>query len=325
MLTISARPANAVEQASPESQTAPEEFISKKKHNTTTSGLWPPLVSWFLPGLDQIIENQYLSAIGYSGTIIATDQLALLHSREEERFQNRDVYQQMDNAERLNHAKFGLNPRKIQLYAQISLATRSMSAYHSFQTAVTNNKNYGYYKFIKHQDSLSEIALAPFEFQFLSRPNTYIPIAAIGFVALLANNLDMPDALTEKRNLDNNDYLFASSQSYLAGTHEEAMFRGWIMPGLRESTDSEMWSNVITSLIFARAHYPNIEIPLPQLILGWHLGNVVADNGYSLREAIFIHTWWDVFAFLTAYQSQEKTGKAKQLPLLWLPPLELNF
>ena len=299
-------------------------YLSGKSHSSAIGELWPPIASWFLPGIDQMIEGQYSAALIYGSTVIAADHLALVHTRNEIEYQYSYEYRRKSRAERLNHSTFGLNPRKAALYSQVSLATRSMSAYHSFQTAVTNNKKYGRYEFIKHQDSPLDISLAPFEFSFLTRANTSIPLGMIAIYAITGNTY-FPENILERRKLNSNDYLFATSASYLAGTHEEAMFRGWIMPALHQATGSAFWSNSLTSLIFARAHYPNIELPLPQLLLGWHLGRVVNQNDYSLKEAIFIHTWWDIFAFLSAYKYREKESLKSLKPILRLPPLLLTF
>ena len=61
---------------------------------------------------------------------------------------------------------------------------------------------------------------------------------------------------------------------------------------------------------------------------GLLLRYLVATASYAISEGVFIHAWWDVIAFVTAYNYKTKpkddTGHILR-PVLWLPPLELNF
>jgi membrane protease YdiL (CAAX protease family) len=132
----------------------------------------------------------------------------------------------------------------------------------------------------------------------------------------------------EKDRLKGSDVFFTGAYSMNAGTHEEAMFRGWLMPFAAEYTGSPFWANVGQALLFAAAHLNTNSTPLPQLLLGYHLGNVVQDDNWRLGEAIFIHVWWDVLAFASTYSYKEVSKSSRALaavPVFWLPPLELAF
>lgn len=59
------------------------------------------------------------------------------------------------------------------------------------------------------------------------------------------------------------------------------------------------------SLLFAAAHLNTNPQPLPQLLLGYHLGYVAQKNSWRLAEAVFIHVWWDVLAFATIFNYRE--------------------
>jgi membrane protease YdiL (CAAX protease family) len=114
------------------------------------------------------------------------------------------------------------------------------------------------------------------------------------------------------------------------------MFRGWIMPVMYEAWDSPFWSNAAQSLLFAAAHLPTNPAPLPQLLLGYHLGNVTMKNQWRIGESVFIHVWWDVLAFAGAYHYKQKKDeddadstdgriRVAAAPVLWLPPLQFHF
>jgi hypothetical protein len=80
---------------------------------------------------------------------------------------------------------------------------------------------------------------------------------------------------------------------------------------------------VVSSVGFALAHRGTVQVPLAQLILGYYLGWVSINNQYSLKESIFIHTWWDVIAFAQNYHF-ESTGSKSKLAY-WLPGLHMAF
>ena len=79
----------------------------------------------------------------------------------------------------------------------------------------------------------------------------------------------------------------------------------------------------------ASSHLNTNPQPIAQLLLGYHLGYVSQKNNWTLGEAIFIHTWWDVIAFSTIYhykQAEPENEAVQRLkPVLWLPPLQFAF
>jgi len=121
------------------------------------------------------------------------------------------------------------------------------------------------------------------------------------------------------------DAAYTVGHSYLAGTHEEALFRGWLLPLVMEKWNSKVWANIFVASVFGLAHLSGDNpLPLPQLILGWHLGYVAQKRGMTLGESIFIHTWWDIVAFASSYQYRQVNASAAA-PILWLPPLDMAF
>ena len=170
--------------------------------------------------------------------------------------------------------------------------------------------------------------MAPLDFGFLQRPTTYIPLlvaASINFLTLESVATD-PDY--ERSSLDGGDLFYANALSFGAGVGEEALFRGWLLPALQHYTGNSMVSNGGAATLFALAHYPVVQRPVFQLIMGAYWGYLTQSNRWSIRESIFIHTWWDVMAFLTIYQIENK--KLAKIPnieqlTLRLPPLRFSF
>ena len=102
------------------------------------------------------------------------------------------------------------------------------------------------------------------------------------------------------------------------------------MPMAHEYTGSPFAANLIDASLFALAHLSTVDIPIVQLAFGYHLGNVAQNNGYSLLEAVFIHTWWDIIAFYGIYHyervAKPEVAKVRgPAPIYWLPGLTLVF
>ena len=124
---------------------------------------------------------------------------------------------------------------------QIYGVAGSFSAYASFQSSVKYRKEtLGEYKFIKKQETVDELLMAPFDFSFLKRKTTYIPLSIIAGLVVLGDGIS-------SGNLSFSDGLYSSAYSFNAGTHEEAMFRGWMMPALHQKFNSPFWGNISQS------------------------------------------------------------------------------
>lgn len=323
-------PATAAEPTSPASLFADESPAYKspfalryKKTKPRNFWLFPGL-SFILPGLDQLIEGQWYSGAAYAGAYWGGIAGQVNYGLQLSELVESRRFKEQSKQEKANELKFNETARRAALAAQISLASSSFSAYHSFRTAVRSQKPYGRFAFLRHEESPADLLLAPFEFSHLKKATTYVPLMTISLVWLLGSEL--PSENYVQRQLNTSDAFYTGAYSYLAGTHEEALFRGFLMPAMRESFANNFWSNTWTSLAFAAAHLPTVPVPITQFLLGWHLGHITQKNGWKLSEAIFIHAWWDVIAFAMNYQYRYQKGANKKATLpLTLPPVTLYF
>lgn len=304
----------------------PYSFFTPKTNPTKPRNyLISPLVSLFLPGFDQWWEGQYLYAGIYSTAAIGGHLYSDSFVEEYRQKINSAEYKNLPQEEKDNELSQGDLERKIQMGRQVAFAAGSFSAYHSFRTSVQSLQPYGKFQFLKKEETPGELAMAPFKFGYLKRWTTFVPLGIIGalYVATV-NQKFKPDDEYRKDKLSNADVGYSLGTSYLAGTHEEALFRGYVMPVFRQWTASDLWSNTIQSVIFALAHLNTVSVPVAQLGLGFHLGWVTQRNEWTLSESIFIHTWWDVIALMAAYQVKKQNPEAR-MPDLLLPPLVFHF
>jgi len=307
-------------------------FAVDDRPDKPRSDIGMPLLSFLLPGIDQWIEGQHPYGLLYSGIAVGglvyanhvaqRNELKVGGTQAESGDDDKNDDGE-DDEEALDQKDVAV--RKYTLGTLLYQGAGGMSAYHSFRTSVLTRKHHGQYDFLEYEESPADIMMAPFRFQYLTRASTYVPLAIITAFSVIAVNQPIEDdAEIERDTLSSSDAFFAGAFSLNAGTHEEAMFRGWIMPVMMEYWQTPFWSNVAQSVLFAAAHLPTNPTPLPQLLLGYHLGNVTMDNRWRIGEAVFIHTWWDVVAFTAQYHYKLKDPEAPEA-VLWLPPLYWYF
>lgn len=225
--------------------------------------LIPPVLSFILPGFDQWWEGQPGYGALYSGLYVGSlvGEVAL-------KSRAGDISQFMPVA-------------------------GGFSLYHSFRTAVQTREDFA---FLKTVETPADLALAPFRVSYLGRVTTLIPLVVAFGIGFLEEPKDVAlDHLTAT------EAYRATSRSYVAGTWEEAVFRGWMMPVLMHYTGSEWFSNVLTASVFALAHLPSNPRPYPQFAAGLYFGYVSQQNGWTIGESIFMHAWYDLFLFLGSY------------------------
>jgi membrane protease YdiL (CAAX protease family) len=259
---------------------------------------WLPLASFVLPGLGQYIEQQWEPGFIYTGTAAFGLSLASVAAKRIEK----------NKLGELDYDEYNGLQRQYTYGMQLYMFSGEMSAFHSFRTAVKTRKPGGEFAFLKAEEDPSDLLTAPFEFSMLARPTTYIPMI-VGLGLALATYDPTPHA-----DFDGGDAAFAGGVSYNAGVGEEAFFRGYLMPVLREKWGSDFWSNATTATVFGAAHYSERnKFPVAQALMGYYLGWVSQRNGWSLKESIFIHAWWDVIA-LGEEVASNKTEKTYRFP-----------
>jgi membrane protease YdiL (CAAX protease family) len=215
-------------------------------------------------------------------------------------------------------------PRQAGLSAQYITAVGSMSAWHSFRTSAETQKSIGRYEFLKQEETPMDLLAAPFQFAYLQRKTTWIPmVIAAGLGALSTEYYD--EEKYQRDPFSASDAFYASAFSYNAGVSEEALFRGYMQPVLYQAWDSPFWSNAVQALVFGLAHLGSIDRPVAQIGMGYYLGWLQQRRDWTLGEGIFIHAWWDVIALSSSYLVRLKDSERGPPPVIWLPTMALMF
>lgn len=288
-------------------------FIYSRDPERPRSDFGIPFLSLLLPGFDQWWEGQFKYAGIYTGGYIISGNLGEYY---------KDKYEKRTGTEVGTVKDEGLFPtarelRWSALARQTTNTFGAFSAYQSFRSAANSRKSIGEYGFLTNDDTLQSIALAPFDFTHLSKPTTWIPLLIISsWVSLGIDHVDRDENDVE---FSHQDATFSLGSSYNAGVWEEAAYRGWLLPYFNQRFQSQKGANALVAGLFAIEHAtPSNPVPLAQFGMGWYLGHLTMKRNWSIREAIFIHSWWDVIA-ISWLVSVKKKQLYIQLPTLTIP------
>jgi hypothetical protein len=262
-----------------------------------------PIASFFIPGFDQWWEGQTDGAILYTGLAVSGFGISATSGYHTNTQANTSAAQQLST---------GSDSARANLFGSKLYETAGdLSLYHSFRSAVRTRQQYGQYSFLhlENEETTDKLLMAPFQFSFLQRPTTFLPL---GF-ALLSVAL----APAAGHQIWLSDGFYATSTSYCAGVGEEALFRGYIMPQFMEGLNSPFWSNTATAVIFGAAHLASDnKVPVGQFLFGWYEGWLSQKNNWTLSEGIFIHAWWDTILLLYQLSDHTPVAQPVMLPLL---------
>ena len=256
-----------------------------------------PVGSLFLPGLGQYVQHRPAAGAAFTGAGI----VGLL------------LFVEGDTTG-LTSGELPLDGprRRAFLGAQLYQTAGELSAYDTFRHSAQALRAIGRYRFLTQHEPMGRLLTAPFDPTFLKRWTTWVGLAYTGGLALAVSN----DPNRIQRSLTSSDVAFGSAVSLNAGIGEEALFRGWLYPVLYQGFGERFWpSNGLQSVAFGALH-PHAGWFMVA-IAGWafYQGWLTRRNGWSVRESVFQHVWYDVVATLV------ELGDARQVTLSFTLPL----
>ena len=286
-------------------------FEYKHKPEKPRNEIIAPVVSLLFPGADQWYEGQYAAGALYTGYATFGMATAVYQTDRINELELELAF------ERTGSGNMPTNSREQRefLGAQAYMFAGFMSAYHSFRSSIKTRHQLSEYMFLEdNEDTLQNVALAPFNMTFMSRWTTLVPLG------LIAGLVGAGVATENNRyQLSTNDWAFTSGVSYHAGVGEEAFFRGFIYPLFQEKFDNTFLASGASSLLFAAGHIsPSNQVPLIQFAFGLYMDYLTRRNSWSIQEATFIHFWWDIFAISAAFivDGDEANNQAHYINLM---------
>ncbi len=212
---------------------------------------------------------------------------------------------------------FGSN-EKVQTSGVIGLEmTEFYSVYSAYRDA-RQQKGVLAYSYPMPQESLAELAYAPFQWSVIKKPEVWIGIATtLGLAAgalYLSGNAEASVASVDRADMP-----------YLAlpiGIGEEAFFRGFLQSALAEVCTP--WGGIgLSSVAFGLAHIRNaydlspedrygyFAFGLPLITgLGLYYGWLTYKN-HSLKQSVAAHTWYNFIVIMTTAIIQHRASVGK--------------
>lgn len=182
-----------------------------------------------------------------------------------------------------------------------------LSSWDTFHRSIPALQQQGKYDFLPpRRESVTSLVTAPFDYRFLGRWTTWVELVPTAFltVALL-------DSDAKSYPLHGHDLGYAAAVSMNAAVGEEAFFRGYLLPMLYQKTGRRFWlANTIQGTAFLGLHGLNPATFILVGLSGYYGGWVTKRNGWSVRESVFAHFWWDA-ATTTATLLRERDSEVR--------------
>jgi len=273
-------------------------------HDEKRSVTLVPVASFFLPGLGSFLEEDYSKGAKFLGYFGAG--LGVLLSTEQR-------IKEFNKSDSLNFHHYRDLQREQDIGRAMAAHSMMFSLYDSFLSRVEDHKSDGKYLFLPKDQTINSVLKAPIKFEYMKRWTTYVPFSlALILSPLQFNKSPRPDRF-ELRPVDG---VSSTYMSYVAGTGEEAMFRGWMYPVLYQNTDNHFLSNAIQGTVFGYMHGPK---PYFQLAFGFYAGWLTKRNEFDIGEAAFVHAWWDFWLIAAEFARSRSFTEDFNIQL---PPLQ---
>src|SRR5262245_53795374 len=251
----------------------------------TVSGL----VSAIVPGLGQAIEGDYGTAAAHFGIFAASLSAGLYYERKPD-FLSDDVRYDDGNREFINQTTL-----RRDFALRLATDTALYSSFGAYRDARARDDRS--YRTPAPKESLSDLAIAPFSWEFLSRPTTFIPLALQAWAAsrskygvFRADDVSAQDL-----------HLFNATANEFTAIGEEGFFRGFLNNEL-SSRWGNGWGLAGSSVLFGVAHTGQGQTAnaVEAAVAGAYLGWVQQRNGFQIGEGVAIHYWINVIAGVAA-------------------------
>jgi hypothetical protein len=249
------------------------------------------LSSALVPGLGQAFQGDYGVAAAHFGVFAAALGTAY-HYENKPDFINDDVRYKDSDRETINQTTL-----RRDFALRLATDTALYSSYGAYRDG--RERNNAGYRTPAPRESLGDLAVSPFRWEYLSRPTTFIPI---GLQALAAFGSKGGYGIYRAPDVSKADLqIYNVTANEFTGVGEEAFFRGFLNNELSNRWGNG-WGLAGSSAIFGLAHtgQGNTANALEAGLAGAYLGWVHQRNGFEAGEGVAIHYWINVIAGIAA-------------------------
>jgi hypothetical protein len=251
------------------------------------------VASAIIPGLGQASSGNYEEAAAHFGIFTASLAAALYYQHKPDFLSDDLRYDDAGNREFINQTTL-----RRDFALRLVTDTALYSSFGAYRDA--RQRDDRAYRTPAPRESLSELALAPFSWEFLSRPTTFIPLALQAWAASRSKYGIYRAEDVSARDL----HLYNATANEFTAVGEEGFFRGFI-----NNEFSDRWGNgwglAGSSLLFGVAHTGQGQTAnaVEASIAGAYLGWMHQRNGFQIGEGVALHYWINVIAGIAAIRN----------------------
>jgi CAAX protease family protein len=251
------------------------------------------LSSAIIPGLGQASSGNYEEAAAHFGIFAASLAAALYYQHKPDFLSDELRYDDAGNREFINQTTL-----RRDFALRLATDTALYSSFGAYRDA--RQRDDRAYRTPAPRESLSELALAPFSWEFLSRPTTFIPLALQAWAASRSKYGIYRSEDVSTRDL----HIYNATANEFTAVGEEGFFRGFIN---NEFSDrfGDGWGLAGSSLLFGVAHTGQGQTAnaVEASIAGAYLGWMHQRNGFQIGEGVALHYWINVIAGIAAIRN----------------------
>jgi CAAX protease family protein len=269
---------------------------------------WTGLASLLLPGAGQAVNGDY--AAGATQAVL----YGVLVNQYLKRLERPDYIAADRREDDVTHVVHTNRTTAVtDMYGSAALDLAFYSSFGAYRDARAKPEYQAGYDTPAPQESLSDLALAPFQWDWLRRPTTLAPLLVPLYLALAPVPADRlvlaPDASIERRELAAR--FFFQHEGVAVG--EEAFFRGYLNTTFGEAF-GPYWGLAASSTAFGLAHSGTgvQATSLGAAVFGAYLGWLQIGNDYAIGQGVAIHFWWN---FLTSMALLRQHSGATVTPI----------
>jgi len=259
-----------------------------------TSPTLAAFASAIIPGLGQASNGNYEEAAAHFGIFALSLSTALYYEHKPD-FLSDDARYHEGNREYINQTTL-----RRDFALRFATDTALYSSFGAYRDG--RQRDHRVYRTPAPKESLSDLALAPFSWEFLSRPTTFIPLA---LQAWAVSRSQGAYGIYRGHDVSTRDlHLYNVTANEFTAVGEEGFFRGFL-----NTEFSDRWGNgwglAWSSLLFGVAHTGQGQTAnaVQASIAGAYLGWIQQRNGFEIGEGVALHYWINVLAGIAAIRN----------------------
>jgi len=248
--------------------------------------------SAIVPGLGQAANGDYGAAAAHFGIFAASLSAGLYYEHKPD-FLSDDVRYDDGNREFINQTTL-----RRDFALRLATDTALYSSFGAYRDARARDDRA--YRTPAPKETLSDLALAPFSWEFLSRPTTLIPLALQAWAAARSKyGIYRADDVSSQQlhayNLTANEFTAVGEEGFFRGFLNNEFSNRW----------GDGWGLAGSSLVFGLAHTGQGQTAnaVQAALAGAYLGWVQQRNGFQIGEGVALHYWFNVIAGISAIRN----------------------